>query len=125
MWIAPNEKTLDRDLKLDCSGAVIRSIWKARTMEELFAIFPQIQDHARRLHINAGLITLKRMAIDIAGGFHGVEYLGRCKRSGRNVYYCNAGDTYAATLIFKSKRLTVGCWGDIVESGTIETGDLF
>lgn len=125
MWIASSEKTIDRELKLDCSGANIRAIWKTRNAAELFAIFPQIQDHARRLHINAGLTTLKRMAIDIAGGFHGVEYLGRCKRSGQNVYYCNAGDAYAATLIFKGKRLTVGSWGDIVESGTIETGNLF
>jgi len=111
MWIAPSEKTIERDLKLDCSGADIRAIWKARNAAELFTIFPPVKDHARRLPISAGLATLKRMAIDTAGGFHGVEYLGLCKRSGQSVYYCNAGDTYATTFIFKGKRLTVGCWG--------------
>lgn len=123
MWIAPSEKTIDRDLKLDCTGADIRAIWKARTTAELFKKYPPIQDHARRMHLNAGPITLKRLAVNMAGNFYGVEYIGRCKRSGQSVYYCNAGDAYAATLIFKGKRLTVGCWGDLIESGAIDTGN--
>lgn len=49
----------------------------------------------------------------------GVEFLGFDKRSGRSVYYCNAGDTYATTVIFHGPRMTVGCWGDLVERNRV------
>jgi len=50
---------------------------------------------------------------------HGVEYLGKHKRTGLHVYYCNAGDTYATTVIFHGDNLTAGCWGDLVERNLI------
>lgn len=49
----------------------------------------------------------------------GVEYLGVHKRSGEAVNYCNAGDTYATTVLFIGPRLIVGCWGDLVETNNI------
>lgn len=51
----------------------------------------------------------------------GVEYLGRNKRTNDEVYYCNAGDTYATTVLFVGPYLRVGCWGDLVERGTVAT----
>jgi len=33
------------------------------------------------------------------------------------IEYLNAGDTYAATLLWVAGRYRVGCWGDIVERG--------
>lgn len=49
----------------------------------------------------------------------GVEFLGTHKRSDLSVYYCNAGDTYATTVLFIGPRLIVGCWGDLVETNAV------
>ena len=49
----------------------------------------------------------------------GVEFLGVHKRSKEDVYYCNAGDTYATTVMFIGPRLIVGCWGDLVEANAV------
>lgn len=61
-----------------------------------------------------------RTQIDAILGTHGVEYLGRNKRTKDHVYYCNAGDTYATTIIFTGIHLRVNCWGDLVENNRIE-----
>jgi hypothetical protein len=50
---------------------------------------------------------------------HGVEYLGIHRRTGDHVYYCNAGDTYATTVMFRGLCLTVGCIGDLLEPDLI------
>jgi hypothetical protein len=60
-----------------------------------------------------------RAAIDKVLRTHGVEYLGVRKRADEDVYYCNAGDTYASTVIFIGPRMVVGCWGDLIEAGKI------
>lgn len=49
----------------------------------------------------------------------GVEWLGVHKRLGKSIYYCNAGDTYATTVLFIGGRLLVGCWGDLVECNMV------
>jgi hypothetical protein len=51
----------------------------------------------------------------------GVEYVA----AGRNAkspafYYCNAGETYATTVLKVAGKFRVGCWGDIVERGNYE-----
>lgn len=46
---------------------------------------------------------------------HGVEYLGHHKRHWVPVYYCNAGDTYATTVVFLGPIMRVACEGDYVE----------
>jgi hypothetical protein len=48
----------------------------------------------------------------------GVEYIekGSTAKSPA-IEYLNAGDTYAATLLYVNGRYRVGCWGDIVERG--------
>ena len=58
-------------------------------------------------------------------GTFGVEHLfktseglsGNCSLPSDKLVcvYCNAGDTYAATLICYRGRWQVGCWGDIAE----------
>jgi hypothetical protein len=68
------------------------------------------------------LVTRRaREDIDAILRTSGVEYLGVHKRSGKHVYYCNAGDTYATTVLFVGPRLRVGCWGDLMESDSIRT----
>lgn len=59
--------------------------------------------------------------IDAVLRTYGVEYLGLHKRSGYGVYYCNAGDPYATTVLFIGPRLIVGCWGDLMESDAVLT----
>lgn len=51
---------------------------------------------------------------------YGVEFLGIHRRTGQDVYYCNAGDSYATTVIFHGDRLYVGCTGDLVERNRIK-----
>ena len=52
---------------------------------------------------------------------YGAEYLGdliRPRGIGRSVYYCNAGDTYASTILFCGPRAWVGCVGDLFDPVT-------
>lgn len=63
-----------------------------------------------------------RAAIDAILRTHGVEYLGQHKRTCEHIYYCNAGDSYASTVIFAGLSARVACWGDIVERGLIAEG---
>jgi hypothetical protein len=64
----------------------------------------------------APLTSMER--IDRVLGTFGVEHIpaGRGRRSPA-VLYCNAGDTYATTVLKVNGRFRVGCWGDIVERG--------
>ena len=64
-------------------------------------------------------VTVAMHAIDRVLGTYGVEGLGP-PRSGDYAppyEYCNAGDTYSTTLIYKraTDTLLIGSWGDIVE----------
>lgn len=75
----------------------------------------------RQLWLTAGEPRLQREAINELCETHGVELLGIHKRAGGYVYYCNAGDTYSTTILFHGSRLTVGCWGDLVERNAVIT----
>lgn len=33
----------------------------------------------------------------------------------RQVTYCNAGDTYATTVLYYNNKYWAGCWGDLAE----------
>ncbi len=68
--------------------------------------------------------TMALHAIDRVLGTHGVEPLGEVHMTAGPPYeYCNAGDTYATTLIYKRgcDRLFIGNWGDIVERDKVGT----
>lgn len=60
-----------------------------------------------------------RDAINVILKTYGVEFLGINKRSNGSVYYCNAGDTYATTILFEDLRMWIGCCGDTVERDAI------
>jgi hypothetical protein len=64
-------------------------------------------------------VTMALHAIDRILGTHGVESLGEGSGLGHAppYEYCNTGDTYAATLIYRraSDNLFIGDWGSIVE----------
>lgn len=102
---------------------LIRSIWLSK--DEI----PFDQENAPRTwkwafqecHHEPKRREMKRTAIDEIAEMHGVELLGIHKGSRDYVYYCNAGDTYAATILFHGGNLSVGCWGDMVERNSVET----
>lgn len=55
-----------------------------------------------------------RHAVDALLETHGIEVIEDSE--GRvQAFYCNAGDAYAATLIFRGRECYIGCWGDVVE----------
>ncbi len=118
-WIAPSVASLShQNIRLECEPELVRAIWKARNLDELAAIYPAAIDGAR---LEPVLHVAKREAVNRAAGFHGVEYLGWHKRNGAHVYYTNAGDPYAPALIFQGRRLSVGCWADLVERRAVES----
>ena len=120
-FYAPTARALaHQNIRLDCDPKLIRAIWKARDLDELAEIYPAADGTIiPRYGRLPSLRTAKRGAINQAAGFHGVLYLGQHRRNHAPVYYLNAGDPYAATLIFCGDRMTLGCWGDLIERGTV------
>ena len=108
------------ELKLDCDAVLIRRIWKAESLDELESIYPKAADIDNQNFGRSPLRALKRAAVDLAGGFCGVEYLGRDRRTGDSVYYCNAGDSYTPTICFIGRRLVVADMAYWVESGRVK-----
>jgi uncharacterized protein with PhoU and TrkA domain len=98
--------------------------------DELAAIVakscPETAEYVRRMHSSpygSGMWrrTVALHAINVAMGFYGVEAITRKHDScygPPSHEYLNAGDTYAATLVYHrdADALRIGCWGDIVEA---------
>jgi hypothetical protein len=61
-----------------------------------------------------------RAEIDKVLRTSGVEFLGHHKRRGVPVYYCNAGDTYATTVVFMGPVMRVATIGDYVDQNLVE-----
>jgi len=61
-----------------------------------------------------------RDKIDVILHTYGVEYLGWHKRQRQHAYYCNAGDSYAITVVFVGLSMRVACWADYIERNLIE-----
>lgn len=94
----------------------------AASIKNLMTIKDVTEDDAksiRRVWHNDPIKRRARDDIDAILRTSGVEYLGRHKRTGHDVYYCNAGDTYATTVLFIGPRLIVGCWGDLMEANAV------
>lgn len=92
---------------------LIRAIWKARGADAVAATDPKRWAAAQAAGGN--LRDNKRHMVDSVLNTCGVEFLGIHKRTDQRIYYCNAGDTYATTVIFDGGRLVVGCWGDYAD----------
>lgn len=98
---------------------LIRAIWKAPNKQAIADLYPDIYEVERAFYHPPKLRATKHHCIDQILNTSGVEFLGRDKRSGSDVYYCNAGDSYATTVVFAGHRLWVGGWADWVEAGRI------
>ena len=108
-------------------ATLIRKIWKADTPGSLEDVCPaEVAQYNRDscVPLSFGTLLHAKMAIiDKILHTHGVEYLGRHKRTGEPVHYCNAGDPYTGTLLFRGARMFIGCWGDLVEKREIDEGE--
>jgi hypothetical protein len=103
-------------------AGTVRRIWCNLTREELLAQYEAAATVQRQSYNDHPTIHLRRIAIAsvLNKEFHGVEFLGWYRRTEARVYYLNAGDPYAATLIFQGDNLRVACWGDLVERNAIK-----
>ena len=97
----------------------IRRAWREATRGELLAEFPCCADYVQQCFNPPGTRELRRLAVDSIARTYGVEHLGVSRKTGEPVYYCNADDTYAPTILFSGPHLRVGTWGDRVERGSI------
>jgi hypothetical protein len=129
--ISPQAKKLRDTFDLDTAQAkLIKDLCAARDYRELLeplieAKCPETAAYARSCYndpYNSRMwrTTLVLHAIDHILGTSGVECIGEGEHSegyAPPYEYCNAGDTYATTLVYKraSDRLFIGKWGDIVE----------
>lgn len=126
---APTAKRLCATFDIDRKQAnLIRKLAKAcdsgEKLESLIAKHcPSTDAYARSCHhwpfsSHMWRVTMVLHAIDAIIGTYGVEGLGRGSfRVGPPYEYCNAGDPYATTLIYKraTDNLYIGCWGTIAE----------
>jgi len=101
---------------------LIRSVWKCEDIETLKTLYGEdkFNQLIEYFHNMPELEHLKALVIDDIMQTFGIEHLGWHRRNKCHVDYCNAGDTYAGTVIFMGDNLTVGCWGDLVENGLIQ-----
>lgn len=97
----------------------IRRAWREATRAELLAAFQCCADYERQCYNSPGTGALRRLAVDSIARTCGVEHLGVSRKTGEEVYYCNAGDPYAPTILFSGPHLRVGAWGDLIERGSI------
>lgn len=120
MKTAPSIKSLMeiKDLTID-DAKLIRHVWRDAKKSELLFL---AEKYGIKLH--HGYVEcyeyLRQLIIDKIGNFYGLEYLGVHKRSGNEIAYCNAGDAYAATIVFNGLAMRVNCWGDYVEKELIK-----
>ena len=100
---------------------------RAASIDALMSIKDVTRDDAKKIRHAWQTVSNRREAreaIDALLHTCGVEYLGWHKRSNCHVYYCNAGDTYAPTILFCGLSMRVGCWGDMVERNLINDGTM-
>lgn len=104
------------------TAKLIRAVWKALDADELIEVLEDTgnKELADRISHHQLLSHFKRDTIDQLLGTYGIEYLGRNRRTRDSVYYCNAGETYATTILFHGDNLIVTTMGDYVEAGLLD-----
>lgn len=128
---APSQHRLETELGLTPEQArLVRRIARAHETPEslrqlIDAECPSTAAYVRSLYSDpydtaCWVTTVALHAIDATIGTYGVEPLG--PQGSHAPYsppyeYCNTGDSYGATLIYRRKTdtLCIGCWGDIAE----------
>lgn len=98
---------------------LIRAVWKNENIHEIIALYADAEALWKQ-NTKMGLLRLKYLCVDKIIRTYGVEFLGMLKRTTEDVYYCNTGDTYAATAVFIGSRLVVNCWGHYAEKNLLQ-----
>lgn len=91
---------------------------QARAMRDLvesdwITAYEDDTGYGRSGHWSHLIVWLMGKLSDV-GEFHGAESL---YPEQPNIYYLNAGDTYATTLLYDHDEMefSIGCWGDLME----------
>jgi hypothetical protein len=113
----PSVKSLSSELHVD-----------TQTAKKLHAVLQGDDDtiddvlgSSQTLSYQSGRMPMRDLAMRAADkllGTHGVEEARREPRGDSSKYdfeYLNAGDSYAATLLFRGRRVWISTWGDEVE----------
>jgi hypothetical protein len=100
----------------DTDAERIRAVFYAGSSPEVRKVYPS----ARPRNTDENFSEYKRAVINTILGTMGVEFLGIHRTQGGSVYYCNAGDMYATTVLFYGAfTLRVGCIADLIEKNKI------
>lgn len=92
----------------------------AASIKSLMSIKDVTREDAEQIrHVWLSYLTPMKKIIDRILKTSGVEYLGEHKRTGKRIWYCNAGDSYGTTVLFVGEHLRVGCWADLPERNMI------
>ena len=97
---------------------------KGKTLRRLLTSETAVREHPaaiardRAAYHPHALSTLRLEALNAVLETYGVEFIpaGHDAKSPA-IEYCNAGDSYAVTILRVNGRYRVGCWADFVERG--------
>jgi len=117
MTRAPSIRTLTRDLGIsEAEAQTVRGLIKGTVDPETVEATDR---WIRQCYYRPSDAELVMHAVDATIGTHGVESLGPTidRRFTPAFSYCNAGDTYASTVIRNNRigSYFVGCWGTVAE----------
>ena len=123
MFISVSKKRLVDELRLSPDDAeTVRFIWSKATRQQVLELGEKYKASTYHGFVNDWGYYRALVAANYLyskNEFHGLEYIGENKRTGFDVYYLNAGDTYATTLIFHNGVMRISTVGDLVERGII------
>lgn len=108
----PSVKTLIERLRLDAETAREAKRILTATRAELEAM-PAGAARVAECYNPPHTYDLRLHCLDARIGTYGVECFHT--KHGEPVFYLNAGDTYAPTIVRFRGRYRVACWGDIAE----------
>lgn len=115
-YAAPAFARLVSELKIERAAAInVRRIIRG-TMDP--ASVPAVQQWIDQCYSRPSDLELRIAAINALIDCHGVEALPvHLSGAHPSAVYCNAGDTYAATILYcyDSDRFLLTSWGDYVE----------
>lgn len=115
---APSKKALIDALNITPEQAdTVRRLIRGEIRTKDETRFPKANAYFRRCHHEPGRLARILECLNEALEMHGVETIGECRTYGPPAEYLNAGDTYAATLLFDhiAGNFKLTSWGDWYE----------
>lgn len=116
-------------IKLDCGHEEVIGLWRAKTWGDVLEavhvpagqrqmVALPIREEIRQAaqYGRSAPTDAQRMDwINRLAGFHGVQHIGVEYGTGVDVYMLNSGDTYAPTLLFRGRTMSITTYADVVE----------